>query len=48
MVENIAMLLSEQRRNPQVSYKSDILFISGKFIRILSFRDPDVNIIRKF
>jgi len=27
--ENTAMLVSEQRRNPQLSYKSDIIFISG-------------------
>lgn len=29
MGEQIAMLVSEQRRYPQLSYKSDIIFISG-------------------
>ena len=30
MAETMAMVVSEQRRNPQLSYKSDIIFISGK------------------
>ena len=29
MTEVTAMLLSEQRRYPQLSYKSDVIFISG-------------------
>ena len=36
--ENIAMLISEQRRNPQLSYKSDIIFVSGK--QIPTMLDP--------
>ena len=30
MTEMIALLVSEQRRLPQLSYKSDIIFISGE------------------
>ena len=35
MGEHTAMLISEQRRNPQLSYKSDIIFISGKRMQII-------------